>query len=104
MNKFKSKQIFCKHNYKVWANIYGDMRNDLNASTVLYCPKCGKRKYIKEYIEAPIDYNMFFAYIHTYKSKNPTTQHFAENIILPSIIKNRELFNKTFGEEYEFKF
>ena len=104
MNKLRSKQIFCHHNYKVWANIYGDMRNDLKAKTVLYCPKCGKRKYIKEYIEAPIDYNMFFAYMHTYNSKNPTTRHFAENIIRPSIIKNRDLFNKTFGEEYEFKF
>ena len=104
MNKSRLKQVFCKHDYKVWANVYGDLRNSLNASTVLYCTKCGKRKYIKEYIEAPVDYNMFFTYVELKLSKDPAQQQLADNLFYSSIIKDKDLFNKTFGGEYEFEF
>lgn len=54
----KLKQIFCKHDYKPVANIYGDLSlNYNNSRTVVRCCKCHKLKYIQEYIEAPLDFN-----------------------------------------------
>lgn len=51
----KVKQIFCKHDYKPWANI-GNTKVD-NYNTVLLCTKCYKRKYIKEYIKSPYSFD-----------------------------------------------
>ena len=55
----KLKRIFCRHNYQLFANIYGDLVHDFDARTVYICKKCGKRKYVKDYIEAPLNYNNF---------------------------------------------
>lgn len=60
-------QLFCKHNYTLFANIYGDLINDLDARTVYICKKCGKRRFGREYVEAPINYNLFLRDCATYK-------------------------------------
>ena len=53
------RQTFCRHKYKLFANIYGDLVNQLNARTVMLCSKCGRRKFLKAFIDAPINYNNF---------------------------------------------
>lgn len=59
----------CFHKYKPFANIYGDMINDLGGRTVLKCCKCNKRKIVKNYIPAKYNYNKFLYLIYLYKDK-----------------------------------
>lgn len=90
----KIKPLFCKHDYKVWANIYGDLILDFKgARTVLMCPKCNKRKYIKAYMEAPLNYNHFMEYCAMQKSGDPLAEDYLENVF-----KNKEQYLKTFCE------
>lgn len=63
----RAGQVFCRHNYVLFANIYGDLINDLNARTIYICKKCGKRKFEKDYKEAPVNYNKFLQDCATYK-------------------------------------
>ena len=64
------KQKFCKHDYKLFANIYGDLRNDFdNCTTLLICNKCGKRLYTRKYKEACVDYNKLLEYIYLTNDK-----------------------------------
>lgn len=86
----KLERIFCRHNYQLFANIYGDLVHDLNARTVYICKKCGKRKYVKSYVEAPISYNGFLYDCVQYKKTGILN-------ISPETIKNREQYNSIFG-------
>lgn len=41
------------HKYEAIANVHGDYINSLNGKrTLVYCPSCGKIKFIKEYIKS----------------------------------------------------
>lgn len=84
------KQLICKHDYKLFANIYGDLINDFDARTIYLCEKCGKRKFVKEFIEAPVNYNHFLYDCAQYKKTG-------EMVISPETIKNTEQYNKLFG-------
>lgn len=78
----KFKQTICEHEYKPWANIYGDLINDFNGDrTILLCSKCLKRKYIKEYIEAPLNANNLFNYLALEKQKDPFSDDYLEGIV-----------------------
>ena len=75
------KKCFCRHDYKVWANIYGDLTADFKgARTVMLCTKCNKRKYIKDYIEAPVNYNHFIDYCAIKKSESDVADDYLENV------------------------
>ena len=63
----KIKQLFCKHDYAIFANIHGDLVNYFNARTVLLCKKCSKRKFIRYYIKAPVNYNNFLKDCDAYR-------------------------------------
>lgn len=92
----KFKQLVCKHNYKPWANIYGDIINNFNGDrTILLCPKCCKRKYIKEFIEAPLNANNLFNYLALEKQKDPFSDSY-----LDSIIKNKDQYQDLFENSH----
>lgn len=97
MFKKKIKYLFCKHNYKPWANVHGDFINWMNCRTVLICTKCGKRKFIKDYIEAPLNYNNMFNYIAL---KREGRDDLAESYF-KYIIKDEKLFLELFGDNNE---
>ena len=57
------KQLFCKHEYIVLANIDEELQGYFKGcATILGCRKCGKRKYIKEYVPAPFKYSDVLRY------------------------------------------
>lgn len=89
------KQLFCKHNYKPWANVHGDAINDLKFRTVLYCTKCGKFKYVSEYIPAPIDYVQAMAYLLALKDHNTKK---ADKLKV-FIVKDWKMYKEYFGQE-----
>lgn len=91
-NLKKIKSMFCKHDYKLFANIYGDLVNDLNAKTVFICKKCGKRKFISNYIEAPINYNNFLYDCYQYRKTGNLN-------ISSETIKNKSQYKEIFGIE-----
>lgn len=86
------KRLFCRHRYQVFANIYGDLVESLNARTVLMCTKCGKRKFIKKYVEAPINYNSFLRDC-SYCRLTGVPQ------ISSDTVKNPEQYEKLFGPQ-----
>lgn len=91
----KFKQVFCKHDYKPWANIYGDIIADFNHNrTILLCTKCKKRKFIKEFVEAPLNADSLYKYIALNKKKDP----FADED-LKYIIKDKNLYEEYFGDK-----
>ncbi len=88
----KIKQLCCKHDYKLFANVYGDLVNDLNARTVYICKKCGKRRFDWKYREAPINYNRFLQDCAAYKKTG--------NLDISSgTIKNNKQYKELFGPE-----
>ena len=93
LNKLKTfiRQCFCKHDYKPWANIYGDLINTFDGDrTVFLCKKCKKHIFSKEYVEAPLNYNAIL--------ELASTSIFGNSIIsiddskLDNVVKNKELF------------
>lgn len=62
---------------------------------MLYCPKCGKRKYIKDYIEAPLNFNAIWNYISCLKYNGEET---AKKLFAKDIFKDIELYIKLFGD------
>ena len=51
VKKNKLQQLFCKHHYINYRNIYGDEINWSGGKRTIYkCIKCGKKKWIEEYI------------------------------------------------------
>ena len=87
--KRKLKQLFCKHDYRLWANVYGDLQEDLKCKTIFLCPKCGKRKFIDEFIEAPCNYNEIAHYI-----SDPLNI----SVLYNKVVKNEEQFISIFGD------
>lgn len=97
------KQLFCKHDYAPWANIFGDFIHVFDgARTVLICRKCGKRKYIKEFINAPLNYNCMFDYIVLTSEGTEKACKLAESY-KEDIFRDKELYVRLFckGEEEE---
>ena len=91
------KQLFCKHNYLPYANIYGDFIHWMDGDrTVLLCPKCGKRKYIKEYINAPLSYNALMNYIWYAKWRGEKK---AKELFAEDIFKDVEMYLRLFKKE-----
>lgn len=84
--KYRLKQLFCKHDYRLWANVYGDLINEMNCRTVMLCPRCGKRKYVGEYIEAPCNFNSIIGLLSDY------------TLPVNSVIKNEDQFLSIFGD------
>ena len=90
------KQLFCKHDYVPWANIFGDFIHALDgARTVLICRKCGKRKYVKEFINAPLNYNCMFNYIALMSEGTERACRLAESY-KEDIFRDKELYIKLF--------
>lgn len=92
------KKLFCRHDYKPWANVHGDMINKMNCRTVLLCTKCGKRKFIKDYIPAPLNYGAIFDYYYYMALYGADT---AMDIVYDSLVKDEELFQKFFRGNVE---
>lgn len=89
-------KLFCKHDYKPWANVHGDLINWMGGiRTVLYCKKCGKRKYIKDYIEAPLNYNAICNYISVLKYEG---KELANELFGDDIFKDVNLYLELFGD------
>lgn len=86
------KQLFCRHDYQVFANIYGDLIHHLKARTVLMCRKCGKRKLVKDYIEAPINYNSFLQDCANYRQTGILQ-------VSTNTLKDAEQYEKLFGPQ-----
>lgn len=94
------KRLFCKHEYLPYANVFGDHINYMNCRTVLLCPKCGKRKYVGDFIEAPFNYNELMMYIHIAEHDGEET---AEKICGDFIVRDRELLHKFFEDCQEIE-
>lgn len=92
------KQLFCKHDYKPWANVFGDFIHHMDGvRTVLYCPKCGKRKYIREFINAPLNYNAVWNYLAALKYEGEEfARMFAEDIF-----RDIDLYWELFGNDVQ---
>lgn len=84
------RQLFCKHDYTLFANIYGDLINDFDARTVYICRKCGRRKFDKEYVEAPVNYNSFLQDCANYRKTGTLN-------ISKRTIRDKEQYEKLFG-------
>lgn len=80
---------FHRHKWFPWANIYGKSAKIMKAQTVLMCSVCGKRKFIKEFIEAPIDYNVVMDFCALALSKGV---HEAFEFTKDKIIKNQSQY------------
>ena len=59
-----------EHDYQPWANVHGDLINDMNCRTVLVCRNCGKRKFVGDYIPAPLNYSAVLDTITIYDYYN----------------------------------
>ena len=94
----KLKQLFCRHDYVPWANIEYPLSNLCKANTVLICKKCGKKKFIKKLIPAPMDYA---AILDFYRMCFYTLPSDALDKCIKNIVKDRELFVKYFGHEFD---
>ena len=52
------KQIFCNHDYKWKETIHGDEIRYCGWKRTIYeCSKCGKEKYLDDYIQKDFDWN-----------------------------------------------
>lgn len=92
--KLHLKQTFCKHDFKPWANIYGDLINCFNGERTVYlCRKCNKRKYSRHYVKAPLNYNNFLE-LYTKTFNNNLLPN--SDKVLQSVLQDRELFNDLF--------
>lgn len=85
-------QCKCKHEYKPWANIYGDLIDEFKARTVYLCPKCFKRRFGKEYIDAPLNYNKVLIWAREKQLDNPL----AEDLILETV-QDKRLLDRYFN-------
>lgn len=83
------------------ANIYGDLVIDINARTLMVCLKCGKLKYSKKYIKAPLNYNALniFNYMKQIASSKDNILHDYYNQF---VIQDKSLYEFTINlwEEY----
>lgn len=66
----------------------------------MFCPKCGKRKYIGELIEAPFNYNELMMYIHIAEQSGEET---AEKLCGEFIVRDIELLHKFFEDCYKIE-
>ena len=98
MIRKRFKQLICKHHYRPWANLTGECATIFEAQTVYLCPKCYKRKFKKEYIEAPLDYNQILYYISVEKScEDDIIKKVLLEGVKESIVKDENLYLKYFG-------
>ena len=88
------KQLLCRHDYKPWANVYGDLRNYIGGTTMLLCPKCSKKKVIDKYIEAPLNYNMIGVYY--YHKMSGTLTDDLEKHLFYNIVQDWEQYLENF--------
>lgn len=85
----------CKHEYLPLANTHGDWINHTKFRTVLRCKKCGKLKYVKEYIEAPLNYGALWNY---YALRDSFGKDVAYSLVKDYIFKDKEQFMHLWGE------
>lgn len=96
------KSLFCKHNYRPWAWISPELRGEFRGcQTVLLCPKCGKRKYIKELLPTPVNYDWVLRYIAFTKTHTEQESKQFYKQIYSNIIRDEELLIMNFGDLYE---
>ena len=88
------KQLFCKHDYYPWANIYGDVATELGCRTVAICRKCGKRKYLRELYPAPLNYN---AVVEFWSLLAVMNEEEAFELTCENMIQDYKLFVKYIG-------
>lgn len=89
--------MLCRHDYKPWANIYGDLINDTNSRTVLMCPKCGKRRFIGPYLEAPVNYNFFLEFAARVRNHEDFIKVWEQ--VGPFIVKDPDTYLQVFGRK-----
>lgn len=99
MKKFikKLKRLFCRHNYIPWAYIdkatsekYFD-----GAKTVYICTKCGKRKYSKEEVDAPLNYSDFIDVLYLFSCGAVSIDEAVNILQLNSV--DKDLYKFLFG-------
>lgn len=89
----------CKHDYQPWANVHGDLINDMNCRTVFLCKNCGKRKFVGDYIPAPLNYSAVLEFC--YLDKKLGDSDAAYETVKDRLIKNKKQFLELFGDKYE---
>ena len=88
------KQLICKHDYIPLANIYGDMIHATGCRTVIICKKCGKIKFVKDFIDAPLVYNAICEFTYF---KKVAGEEVAWNRVKDYIFKDINQFIFLFG-------
>lgn len=58
-----------KHQFEPWANIYGDVINDMNARGVMKCKFCNRLKFVPELLPVTKSYNDYLWAINTRKEQ-----------------------------------
>lgn len=84
----------CDHDFRLWANPSGS--SDVDFSTVYYCSRCGERKYVQEFIPAPLDYDYIGLYIQY--AKAGASKAFLD-ALLSQIIKDEDLYTDIWGDK-----
>lgn len=97
-NIVKSMQKKCKHDYLPWANVHGDLTDDMKCRTVLVCKNCGKKVFKNEYIPAPLNYNAILEFYYLKgKLKDSTAAYEA---VEGTLVRNKKQFLELFGDKY----
>lgn len=60
----------------------------------MICSKCGKRKYVKNYIPAPCDYGAIMNWVLCARCEGI---EIANSLFSEDIVKDKELFSMLFG-------
>lgn len=91
----------CKHNFKPWANIFGDGAQALlnGSKTVLMCTKCGKKQFSKEFLIAPLSFNKLINNLATFE---PRTEIDYDDLLIKSLTKSNSmrLYEEYFVQDY----
>lgn len=94
------KQLFCKHEYLVLANIDEELQGYFKGcATILGCRKCGKRKYVKEYYPAPFKYSDVLRYGNILASGSDKDRESMMQEISTTVEKYAKQFNVETDDE-----
>ena len=93
-------QMFSNDRLAVPRAISVDMRNGFfYIRTVLLCRNCGKRKFVRDYIPAPLNYSAVLEFCYLDKKLGDSTA--AYEAVKDRLIKNKKQFLELFGDKYE---
>lgn len=98
-NIVENMQRKCKHDYLPWANVHGELTDDIKCRTVLVCKNCGRKVFTDKYIPAPLNYNAILEFYYlSEKLKDSTVAYEA---VEDRLVRNKKQFLDLFGDKYE---